>query len=44
MKKIKKEIGGRMDEDNNEFFELLNQTTQSFYKTLNSSVILDDYK
>ena len=35
---IKKEIGSNMDNDNNEFFDLLNQTTQSFYNTLNQSV------
>ncbi|CDW80099.1 histidine acid phosphatase family protein [Stylonychia lemnae] len=39
LRKIKKEIGGKMESDNNEFFELLNQTTQSFYKTLNESVM-----
>lgn len=31
-----------MDDDNHEFFQLLNQTTQSFYKTLGNSIILED--
>ena len=39
LRKIKKEIGSRMDDDNQEFFDLLNQTTQSFYQTLGDSVL-----
>ena len=32
LRKIKKEIGSKMEDDNNEFFDLLNHTSQSFFE------------
>ena len=42
MKQAKKEIGAKMDKDNNEFFELLNKTTETFYKSIENSVVVED--
>eukprot|EP00347_Sterkiella_histriomuscorum_P003370 403364556 len=38
LRKIKKEIGSKMEDDNQEFFDLLNKTSQSFFENMNESL------